>query len=204
MQDASPDVESVPVNVIPTGWLYQPSWSACRATPAPVTTGGVESYLIATPVELTLPALSVQLAPTEPEGPSGPLYVPELQEAIPERPSLPLAVNPTGWLYQPFASGPRASDAKTLGGVESYLIGPKLREPLTFPAWAVNGAMVTGLLTPAGDVPGQSHPEGFLHDYPEYRVDLRHAKRREAEGSLPRSSSCCARWPRSPRAGGAS
>ncbi len=57
--------------------------------------------------------------------------------------------------------------------------------PLTFPAWPVNGVMVTGLLTPAGDVPGQSHPEGFLADYPEYRVDLRHAKGREAEGSLP-------------------
>jgi predicted AlkP superfamily phosphohydrolase/phosphomutase len=57
--------------------------------------------------------------------------------------------------------------------------------PLTFPAWPVNGVMVTGLLTPAGDIPGQSHPEGFLRDYPEYRVDLRHAKGREAEGSLP-------------------
>jgi len=57
--------------------------------------------------------------------------------------------------------------------------------PLTFPAWPVNGVMVTGLLTPAGDVGGQSHPEGFLRDYPEYRVDLRHAKGREAEGSLP-------------------
>src|SRR4051812_22802328 len=57
--------------------------------------------------------------------------------------------------------------------------------PLTFPAWPVHGVMVTGLLTPAGDIPGQSHPEGFLADYPEYRVDLRHAKGREAEGSLP-------------------
>jgi predicted AlkP superfamily phosphohydrolase/phosphomutase len=45
--------------------------------------------------------------------------------------------------------------------------------------------MVTGLLTPAGDIPGQSHPEGLLADYPEYRVDLRHAKGREAEGNLP-------------------
>jgi predicted AlkP superfamily phosphohydrolase/phosphomutase len=57
--------------------------------------------------------------------------------------------------------------------------------PLTFPAWAVNGVMVTGLLTPSGDIPGQSHPEGFLDGYPEYRVDLRHAKGREAEGDLP-------------------
>ena len=58
--------------------------------------------------------------------------------------------------------------------------------PLTYPAWEVNGAMVTGLLTPAGDLPGQTHPEGLLGDYPEYQVDLRHAKGREAEGSLPR------------------
>jgi predicted AlkP superfamily phosphohydrolase/phosphomutase len=57
--------------------------------------------------------------------------------------------------------------------------------PLTFPAWQVNGVMVTGLLTPAGDIPGQSHPEGFLRGYPEYRVDLRHAKGRESEGRLP-------------------
>src|SRR4051812_89664 len=57
--------------------------------------------------------------------------------------------------------------------------------PLTFPAWQVNGVMVTGLLTPAGDIPGQSHPEGFPRDYPESRVALRHAKGREAEGSLP-------------------
>jgi len=63
--------------------------------------------------------------------------VPELQEATPERPSLPLAAKSTGWLYQPFVSGPRASDADTPGGVESYLIGPKLSEPLTFPAWSV-------------------------------------------------------------------
>ena len=57
--------------------------------------------------------------------------------------------------------------------------------PMTYPAWQVNGVMVTGLLTPAGDLPGQSHPDGFLRDYPEYRVDLRHAKGREAEGKLP-------------------
>jgi predicted AlkP superfamily phosphohydrolase/phosphomutase len=57
--------------------------------------------------------------------------------------------------------------------------------PITYPAWPVNGTMVTGLLTPAGDLPGQSYPDGVLSDYPEYRVDLRHAKGREAEGKLP-------------------
>jgi len=57
--------------------------------------------------------------------------------------------------------------------------------PITFPAWPVNGVMVTGLLTPAGDIAGQSHPEDALAAYPEYRVDLRHAKGREAEGKLP-------------------
>lgn len=57
--------------------------------------------------------------------------------------------------------------------------------PLTYPAWPVNGVMVSGLLTPTGEFPGRSYPEGFVDRYPEYRVDLRHAKGGEAEGKLP-------------------
>jgi predicted AlkP superfamily phosphohydrolase/phosphomutase len=53
--------------------------------------------------------------------------------------------------------------------------------PVTYPAWPVNGPMVTGLLTPAGDVPAQCHPERLLRDYPEYRVDMRQAIARERE-----------------------
>ena len=77
-----------------------------------------------------LPALSVQVAETLPR----PSNVPELQEPTPERLSLPLAVNPTGWLYQPPESGPRASEIDTAGGVASYLIAGDERAPLTLPA----------------------------------------------------------------------
>ena len=44
-----------------------------------------------------------------------------MQLAIPEVASLPLNETSNGWLYQPFASGPRAGDTETLGGVASYL-----------------------------------------------------------------------------------
>lgn len=43
--------------------------------------------------------------------------------------------------------------------------------PMTFPAWPVAGAMVTGLLTPTG-APGAAHPAGLLDPYPEYEIDL--------------------------------
>ncbi len=76
----------------------------------------------------------MQLPPTEPPLTSGPPYVLELQPEIPERLSLPLAVTPTGWLYQPFASAPRARETETPGAVPSYLIGPKLVAALTLPA----------------------------------------------------------------------
>jgi hypothetical protein len=83
--------------------------------------------------EEVLPALSVQLAATDPPPPN----VPELQDAIPERLSEPLAWKSTGWLYQPFESGPRESETETDGRVASYLIGPKLVWPLAFPALSV-------------------------------------------------------------------
>ena len=60
--------------------------------------------------------------------------LPELHEAIPERLSEPLAWKSTGWLYQPFESGPRESATDTDGRVPSYLIGPKVVWPLVFPA----------------------------------------------------------------------
>jgi len=74
----------------------------------------------------------VQLAATDPPPP----IVPELQEAMPERLSLPDAWKSTGWLYQPFESGPRESERLTDGGVASYL---KLNEPplAVFPALSV-------------------------------------------------------------------
>jgi hypothetical protein len=63
-----------------------------------------------------------------------PPKLPELQDAIPDRLSLPLAVKSTGWLYQLPESGPRDSATATDGGVASYWIGPKLAGALTFPA----------------------------------------------------------------------
>ncbi|MGH2651809.1 MAG: alkaline phosphatase family protein, partial [Actinomycetota bacterium] len=44
--------------------------------------------------------------------------------------------------------------------------------PLTYPAWPVNGTMVTGLLTPAGARAHVSYPEDLMQRFPGYRVDL--------------------------------
>ena len=52
--------------------------------------------------------------------PSGPPYVPELHDAMPEGPPSPLNENATGWVYQPFPSGSRASEPVTPGGLESF------------------------------------------------------------------------------------
>ena len=51
--------------------------------------------------------------------PSGPPYVPDVHELIPEGPPSPENETPTGLVYQPFASGSRASEALTDGGPES-------------------------------------------------------------------------------------
>ncbi len=44
--------------------------------------------------------------------------------------------------------------------------------PVTFPAWPVNGSMITGLLTPRTAEHGTSFPSDLLARFPEYRVDL--------------------------------
>jgi predicted AlkP superfamily phosphohydrolase/phosphomutase len=44
--------------------------------------------------------------------------------------------------------------------------------PLTYPAWPINGAMITGLLTPQGAKQGACHPPELLDRFPGYRVDL--------------------------------
>jgi hypothetical protein len=62
---------------------------------------------------------------------SGPPYVPEVQELIPDGPPSPVNVTATGLVYQPFASGPRANEALTEGGLES------LRTVTLFPKDAV-------------------------------------------------------------------
>ena len=130
VQEAIPDPPSLPRYVTVTGWLYQPSLSGGRSGLTPSTDGAPASYWIGTPALPTLPALSVQLAET----PLPPPNVPELQLATPERLSLPRAAKPTGWLYQPFESGPRASETETAGGVASYLMLGDERAALTLPA----------------------------------------------------------------------
>ena len=96
-----------------TGWLYQPLLSGGRSKVMLLIVGPEPSYLIDTPPDAVLPALSVQLALADPPPPN----VPELQDAIPERLSLPDALKPTGWLYQSPESGPRDSETWTEGGV---------------------------------------------------------------------------------------
>ena len=44
--------------------------------------------------------------------------------------------------------------------------------PLTYPAWPVNGAMITGLLTPRGTQEGACHPPDLLSRFDGYRVDV--------------------------------
>src|SRR5262245_9183027 len=121
--DAIPERLSDPDTLKSTGWLYQSPTSGPRASET-LTDGGVASYLIGPndTEPLALPALSVQLPENEAPVLSGPPYEVELQLAIPDVASVPLNVMPTGWLYQPFASGPRSGDPPvTLGGVASRL-----------------------------------------------------------------------------------
>lgn len=44
--------------------------------------------------------------------------------------------------------------------------------PLTYPAWPVNGQMITGLLTPHAVTTGACHPADLLERFPGYQVDM--------------------------------
>jgi predicted AlkP superfamily phosphohydrolase/phosphomutase len=46
-----------------------------------------------------------------------------------------------------------------------------LNMPMTYPAWPVNGTMVTGFLTPDGATDGVSHPAGVLSAFPQYGIE---------------------------------
>jgi len=136
-----PEVASLPANATPTSWLYQPFASGAREGDA-VTVGGVASYFREIDIGAEMfPALSVHVPEIVPEDESGPPYVELVHDAIPEVGSLPEAVTPTGWLYQPFASGVRAGAIpETTGGVVSRLIEPvsgALPTVLPFPSWSV-------------------------------------------------------------------
>lgn len=47
-----------------------------------------------------------------------------------------------------------------------------LNMPLTYPAWPVNGTMITGLLTPHGAEAGACYPPDALDRFPGYQVDM--------------------------------
>ena len=108
------------------------------------TAGGVESYCTPKSDEVLLPAMSVQVPWTRAFAPSGPAYVGDEHEATPEVASVPCQSKRTEWLYQPFASGVRATDGVVrAGGVTSYLTTSESDELL--PALSVQ---VTLLLAP--------------------------------------------------------
>jgi hypothetical protein len=154
------------VKATPTGLLYQPFASAPRAGDAD-TLGGVASYWNENVFGAeTSPAPLVHVAETEAELESGPEYVADVQEAIPDTEAVPAAVICTGWLYQPFESGPRwAVNEVTVGGVASRLSVTSSRqhcEPVTATVQvkvtpAVSELIVwlpqpCGLVEPAGSV----------------------------------------------------
>ena len=66
LHESIPEVASVPLQLIETGWVYQPSWSAGRAGSRPSTVGGVESYCTSkSGVAVLFPASSVQVPWTD-------------------------------------------------------------------------------------------------------------------------------------------
>src|SRR5947207_10380813 len=101
LHESIPEVASVPAKATATGWLYHPLESGARPALA-FTLGPVPSYFSPRPAGAeTFPALSVHVPATEAEPLSGPPYVADVQEAIPERLSVPEKLTPTAWLYQP-------------------------------------------------------------------------------------------------------
>jgi hypothetical protein len=106
-----------------TGLRYQPSPSGPRAADASIDGPDPSYFKENDRAPLTFPALSVQLPVTVAPAESGPPYVVDVQPLIPERPSDPENETPTGLVYHPPPSAPRAADALvTVGGVESFLI----------------------------------------------------------------------------------
>ena len=115
LQESMPEVASVPLQLIETGRLYQPSWSAGRAG-LTATVGGVASYCRPKSSEALFPAKSVQLPWAVALAPSGPAYMSDEHEAIPEVASVPCQSSRTALLYQPFASGDAGGGRAGEGG----------------------------------------------------------------------------------------
>jgi hypothetical protein len=115
-----PEVASVPVKETPSAWLYHPFESGARAGRALTPVGAVASYWSPNEAIPTLPALSVQVPPTDALAESGLEYVfAAEQELILEVPSVPENETETAWLYQPFESANRDGVAVAEGAVLS-------------------------------------------------------------------------------------
>jgi hypothetical protein len=94
-QLAMPDRASLPEKAIVSAWLYQPFASGGRLG-APLTAGGVASYLSEIAPLVVFPALSRQLPETAAAGLSGPLYAGDEQLATPDISSDPKNLTATG------------------------------------------------------------------------------------------------------------
>jgi hypothetical protein len=101
------------------------------------TAGGVASYCRPKSSEALFPAKSMQLPWAVALAPSGPAYMGDEHEAIPEVTSVPCQSSRTALLYQPFASGTRPAVApETAGAAASYLT--RYASDELFPALSVH------------------------------------------------------------------
>src|SRR5262245_43944528 len=165
-----PERLSLPEAAKSTGWLYQLPESGPRESDT-LTEGGVASYLKPKlPPFATFPALSEHVPLKDPLEVSGPLYVSELHDAIPDVASDAFTLIPSGWLYQPFASGPRALIPEMTGGVESFFTEAVVL-PVKLPFASVNVA-VHVWLTPVVSAlcTRLPHPTGFETELPGFGV----------------------------------
>ena len=109
----------MPVKETWTAWLYQPEKSGGRFVAA-LTSGGVASYLMVSEPEPVFLRRPCRDPPIVTAPPSGPLYVPELHDEMPDGPPSPWKLNGTGDVYHSLPSGLRASVPPTEGGLESF------------------------------------------------------------------------------------
>jgi hypothetical protein len=117
-----PDVASEPVAVNVTGEANQPGAFGDLLGAGTDTWGGVASnFSVKARDALTFPATSRQVPPTVAVEESGPEYVVEEHDAIPDAASLPLQVTPTERLYQPPWSAARAALAPVAVGFVSSM-----------------------------------------------------------------------------------
>ena len=64
-----------------------------------------------------------------------------------------------------------------------------LNMPMTYPAWPVNGTMITGLLTPRKATEGTCYPPDLLKRFPGYQVDLSISREADSSCGWPRMTS---------------